>query len=343
MNKPRIMTPTESYVVVYPQFVKLANTQLEDCHWTSTEIEVEKDKQDMRVNINPAAYHAITTGLKLFTRYELFAGNEYWLSRIMKAFPRPEIQRMASVFGMFELAVHAPFYNKLNEVLGLDTDEFYTSYVNDPVLNARVKHLDSLVDSDNDLLSVAMFSIMEGAILFSSFALFKSFQSNGNNMIGNTVRGINQSVIDEGLHQTGGAMLFRSAIAEMREEAISNGTLPDFEAFLAALTNKILRGALKLYEHEERISDMLMEKGDIGTGVTAKKMKIFAKSRVNICLNDLGMPSLFMAEELEGNEIAEWFYGGMQQYQMNDFFVGQGREYTRGWNEDNFEWDTTGV
>jgi ribonucleotide reductase beta subunit family protein with ferritin-like domain len=261
----------------------------------------------------------------------------------MKAFPRPEIQRMASVFGMFELAIHAPFYNKLNEVLGLDTDEFYTSYVDDPVLNARVKHLDSLVESDNDLLSVAMFSIMEGAILFSSFALFKSFQSNGNNMIGNTVRGINQSVIDEGLHQTGGAMLFRAAIAEMREEAISNGTLPEFEAFLADLTNKILRGALKLYEHEERISDMLMEKGDIGTGVTAKKMKVFAKSRVNICLNDLGMPSLFMAEELEGNEIAEWFYGGMQQYQMNDFFVGQGREYTRGWNEDNFEWDTTGV
>ena len=153
MTKPRIMTPTESYVTLYPQFIKLADTQLEDCLWTSTEIKVEKDKQDMLVNMTEAEHHAVTTGLKLFTRYEMFAGKEYWLNRFIKAFPRPETERMASVFGMFELAVHAPFYNKLNEVLGLDTDEFYTSYVDDPVLNSRVKFLDNLVDDPDDLLS----------------------------------------------------------------------------------------------------------------------------------------------------------------------------------------------
>lgn len=333
-TRPQIMTPTESYVTVYPEFVKLADTQFEDCRWTAKEIEVEKDKQDMLVNVNDAAKHAITTGLKLFTRYEMFAGTEYWMGRIMRAFPRPEIQRLASVNGMMELHVHAVFYNKLNEALGLDTDEFYTSYVNDPVLNTRVQFLDKYVDSKDDLLSVAVFSLMEGAILFSNFALFKSFQSNGNNMIGNTVRGIDQSVVDEGLHQIGGAMLFRKAIEEWK-------SILSPEAFVKmwkSLCNKIRRAAKKLAEHEFRISEMLMSKGDIGTGITLKGLIQFVMSRVNLCLNDLGVPVLFTKKQIGENPIAEWFYGGVQKFQMNDFFVGQGREYSSHWREEDFEW-----
>lgn len=332
--KPRIMTPTDSYVTVYPQFVELADTQFQDCRWTADEIAVEKDKQDMLVNVNEAARHAITTGLKLFTRYEMFAGTEYWMGRVMKAFPRPEVQRMAGVFGAFELQVHAPFYNKLNEVLGLDTDEFYTSYVDDPVLNSRVKFLDSAVDSKDDLLSLAVFSMMEGGVLFSNFALFKSFQSKGNNLIGNTVRGIDQSVVDEGLHQTGGAMLFRLAIEELSELL----TPEEFKKLLRSLHNRIRRAAKKLAEHEFRISDMLMEKGDIGTGITALALKQFVMSRINICLNDLGVKALYSKKQIGANPIAEWFYGGVQKFQLNDFFVGKGREYTTTWVEELFAW-----
>ena len=175
---PRIQTPTESYKTYYPQFIEFADTQLEKCFWTSNEIAIEKDKQDMLINMTEAEHHAVVTALKLFVKYELFVGNEYWGSRIAKKFPRPEIQRMAAVFAMTELAVHAPFYNKLNEVLGLNTDEFYTSYVDDPVLKDRVDFLDSVVNSEDDLLSIGAFSIVEGAILFSSFAMFKNFQSN---------------------------------------------------------------------------------------------------------------------------------------------------------------------
>lgn len=337
MQKPRIMTPTDSYVVLYPEFIKLADTQFEDCRWTANEIAVEKDKQDMLVNANPALQHAITTGLKLFTRYEMFAGTEYWMGRVMKAFPRPEVQRMASVFGAFELQVHAPFYNKLNEVLGLDTDEFYTSYVNDPVLDSRVKFLDKAVDSKDDLLSLAVFSMMEGAVLFSNFALFKSCQSKGNNMIGNVVRGIDQSVVDEGLHQTGGAMIFRQAIAEWKELLSPEA----FKKMWRTLCNKIRRSAKKLAEHEFRISAMLMEKGDIGTGITLEGLIQFVMSRINICLNDLGVPVLFSKKQIGANPIAEWFYGGVQKFQMNDFFVGKGREYTTTWDEQRFIWPVT--
>ena len=324
MTQPRIKTATDSYVVHYPQFIELADTQLEKCFWTSNEINVEKDRQDMLVNMTEAEHHAVTTALKLFVKYEIFVGTEYWLTRVMNKFPRPEIQRMASVFGMTELAVHAPFYNKLNEVLGLNTDEFYTSYVDDPVLKSRVEFLESVVDSEDDLLSLAAFSIIEGAILFSSFAMFKNFQSNGNNLIGATVQGINQSVIDEGLHQTAGAALFKVVLKESKLKPAAK----------AELYEKIQGVAKTIAEHEERIVDMLFEKGPL-RGITAEQLKIFVRSRVNICLNDLGVLTVFVTEV---NPVADWFYTGMQSYMQVDFFASVGREYQRSWDAGGFLW-----
>lgn len=321
---PRIKTHTESYVVHYPQFIEFADTQLEKCFWTSNEIAMEKDKQDLLVNMTEAEKHAVTTALKLFVKYELFVGTEYWLTRVMNKFPRPEIQRMASVFGMVELAVHAPFYNKLNEVLGLNTEEFYTDYVNDPVLKDRVDFLDGAVASEDDLLSLATFSMIEGAVLFSSFAMFKNFQSNGNNLISNTVRGINQSVIDEGLHQQAGAALFKQVL---KESKVKGEALEDLKSKIEIVAGKIL-------EHEERIIDMFFEKGPL-RGVTAEQMKSFVAHRVNICMDALGVQPCW---EVVDNTVEDWFYGGVQKYQALDFFSGVGREYTRNWNEKAFEW-----
>ena len=103
----RIQTPTRSYVCHYPEAVKFAETA-ESIFWTRGEINTEKDKQDMLVNMTEAERHGVITTLKLFTLYEMCVGTDYWLGRVMQMFPRPEIQRMASVFGMFELNVHGP-------------------------------------------------------------------------------------------------------------------------------------------------------------------------------------------------------------------------------------------
>ena len=43
---------------------------------------------------------------------------------------------------MFELAVHAPFYNKINLLLNAHDDSFYTDYVNNHVLKARMDSID---------------------------------------------------------------------------------------------------------------------------------------------------------------------------------------------------------
>lgn len=321
---PRIKTHTESYVVHYPQFIEFADTQLEKCFWTSNEINMEKDKQDLLINMTESEKHAVTTALKLFVKYELFVGTEYWLTKVLNRYPRPEIQRMASVFGMVELAVHAPFYNKLNEVLGLNTEEFYTDYVNDTVLKDRVDFLNELVNSENELLSLAVFSMMEGAILFSSFALFKSFQSNGNNLLSNTVRGISQSLIDEGLHQQAGAALYKQVVKESKVKKTS----------LENLHSLISEAGSKLFEHECKIIEMFFEKGNL-RGVTAQGMKTFVASRINLCLQDLGVKPIF---EISDNVVGDWFYASAQSYQFNDIFSGIGREYSRAWDEQSFAW-----
>lgn len=325
VDSPRLMTKTESFVVDYPQAVEFANKQLK-IFWLPDEIKVEKDVQDILVNMTPAEKHGVITTLRLFTLYELKAGAEYWGGRFMRLFPRPELMRMASAFSMFELAVHKPFYNKINELLHLNTDEFYLSYAKDPVLAERMAFIDEIVSGDDPLMSLAGFSMVEGAVLYSSFAFLKHFQSKGKNKLNNVVRGINFSVRDENLHSMGGAWAFKQLLEEM-----SPG-----KEYMSQLEDKIMAIARRLFEHEHRIVDMIFEKGDID-GVTKEEMQMFVKSRLNVCLSQLGFAPAFSVDP-EADRVSSWFYRGINNYGYNDFFAGAGKEYNRNWDESGFTW-----
>ena len=324
----RIKTPQPAYVFDYPQAVEFAEAQ-NAVFWLADEIKVEKDVQDINVNMTDSEKHGVITVLKLFTLYELVAGKEYWGNRVMKAFPRPDIQMMASAFSYFELNVHAPFYNKLNEALHLNTEEFYLSYAKDPMLKERMEFIDRMVSNKSDLLSLAVFSIVEGAVLYSAFAFLKHFQSVGKNKLLNVVRGINFSVRDENLHCEGGAWLYNQTKLEMLEEGVQP------EQTYVAIEEQIIASAKEIYEHECRIVDMIFENGQMD-GITDVQMKRFIESRINICLKNLGIKHIF---EVGYNPIQNWFYDGINAYQMNDFFTGIGNQYNRNWSEDSFTWN----
>ena len=119
--------------------INFAEQQLK-IFWLPDEVKVEKDIQDILVNFSEAERHAAITTLKLFSLYETHAGDEYWGNRYRRMFDGAEFHRMAAVFSMFELAIHAPFYNKINELLNIDTPEFYLEYQKSPVLSERMKH-----------------------------------------------------------------------------------------------------------------------------------------------------------------------------------------------------------
>lgn len=323
----QLLTPTKSYVTRYPAAIQFAETQ-ERIFWTSNEIDVSKDVMDLRVHMSEAEKHGVITTLKLFTMYELVAGEEYWLGRVLNTFQRPDIQRMAATFGFFELNVHAPFYSKINKELMLDSDEFYLGYVNDPTLKGRMEFIGNAVNDPDHLYSLAVFSLIEGAVLYSSFAFLKHFQAKGKNKLLNVVRGINFSVRDENLHSEGGAWLYKTLYNELTEGGTK--TLPNIEK----LSGEVLEAAKAIYEHEARIVDMIFEKGEM-EGITAEQMKTFVKSRVNLCLERLGIQPLF---EVSNNIIADWFYDNINAVSLHDFFTGVGNSYNRDWDEKRFTW-----
>ena len=327
----RILTPKSEYTTDYPIAIEFAKQQAE-IFWLPDEIEVEKDLHDLKTNFSESEYHGVISTLKLFTIYELSVGNDYWQNYVTKVFPRPDIQRMATTFAFMEIGVHAPFYNKINEVLGLDTDEFYNSYKEDAVLANRMAWIGKRTEKKdtvyNILKSVGVFSMIEGAVLYSSFAFLKHFNSAGKNKLININAGINFSAIDETLHSQAGAWLFRTLLQEAEEDGqIST-------AQLNLLNHELEDTAKVILEHESIIIDKIFEKGAI-KGITENQLKHFVESRLDICMENLGFKGIFKPTY---NPIAKWFYKDLESSTLHDFFSSTGNDYNRNWIEGKFQW-----
>jgi ribonucleoside-diphosphate reductase beta chain len=315
-NIDLLHTKTGAYQILFPEAVKFAEDQF-SIAWPPSEFPVAEDIQDVLTNFSESEMHSTITASKLFTLYELKAGTDYWLGRVMRRYPSACIQRMASAFGNAELNYHAPFYNELNKALNLDTLEFYTSYVDNPLLKERMDYIDSIIRSPDDALSLAVFSMVEGVVLYSTFAYFKHYRANGKNKIKNLVSGINASIRDETLHSTGGAWLFSKELEFL-------GKKPEDYA------EQIYEAARYLCEHEKLINAMLFEKGSI-EGYTLTQANHFVESRVNFCLQQLGLKPIYVVKY---NPVAEWFYDSTLALKLHDFFNTSGSDYKRNWSQE---------
>ncbi len=323
-----IRTSTSAYVFDYPMAEELAKKQ-RSIFWTAEEIPVANDKQDFLVNMTPAEQAAVKTTLKLFTIYELILGGEVWGDRIFHAFPRPEVQMMSNAFSFAELNMHAPFYAKLNKALMIDTEEFYNSYKNDPVLAERIQFVWDAVAEEDLLYALSVFTLMENCVLYSNFAFLKHFQSGGKNLLQNVISGINFSARDENLHATGGAWLFNTVLDEYQATVATD----KFEAERDELYERVRHVAQYVYAHEARIVEMLFAHGPI-PGIEREDLETFVKSRVDMTLANMRMQPLF---DVTDNPIAEWFYSGINGTQFHDFFQVTGNEYNRNVGETEFE------
>jgi len=166
--------------------------------------------------------------------------------------------------------------------------------------------------------------MVEGAVLYSSFAFLKHFQAQGKNKLVNVCAGINFSVRDEHLHSIGGAWLFRELKKELK---LSEEQEEEVKTSLVEVANKIL-------EHEKEIIGLLFSEGKI-EGITEKQLIHFVESRLDICLEQLGYDKIFKPTY---NPIAGWFYQNINGGQFHDFFQKVGSEYNRDWKEEEFEW-----
>lgn len=313
----------DGWVVKYKKFYELADEQMHT-FWPWDEPLVENDLQDLRTNLTEAEMQGIVTVLKLFTLYEMRVGEDYWSSRIAKTFKRPEIQRMASMFSAVEFNSHAPFYNKINEILYLDTEEFYAQWRQTESLRNRIEFVAQCAGDPDDLLSIAAFSFIEGAVLYSSFAFIKHFQAQecGKDLLKNICRGVDQSMCDESLHSVGGAELFK----QIRQEAIEDGMhVSDVDAAILKMADTVL-------EHERQIIALIFDGKKI-KGISEDTLIDFVKQRLNVCLEQLGYAGKYSPET---NDVEQWFYKNTTGRKLHDFFTGSGSEYNLSWQEDKF-------
>lgn len=327
----RLLQEKTEYVMEYKEAVEFANGQME-IFWLPDEIDVEKDLQSLKTVFNEAEYHGVVSTLKLFTLYEVRVGGDYWGEYINKVFKRPDIQRMANVFSFMEVNVHAPFYNRINEVLGLDNEEFYNSYLADPILKNRMEWIGRQTTKSETLYdilsSIAIFSMIEGAILFSSFAFLKHFNNNGKNKLTNVNAGINFSIQDEQKHSEGGAWLFRTLL----REAIEDSAITEDE--IVRLKGKLEKTTRVILEHEGIIISKIFEHGTM-KGITDVQLNNFVQSRLDICLTNLGFDAIYKPTY---NPIAKWIYNDIQSSTLHDFFNSVGSDYHRNWSDNKFEW-----
>lgn len=322
MDLPRIMQPAQFYSEEdYPQALKFTDQQM-SIFWLPNELDLAKDEQDLRVHLTAAELHGVTTVLKLFTRYELLVGSEYWGGTIARSFPRTEIQAMAALFSAMELSVHARFYNRVNAIMNLDSEDFFMSYTHDPDLVERMDFVTGHLYHEDVAVSLAAFAFVEGAILYSSFAFLRAFQDNGRDLLKNLAAGVRFSAQDEGLHSEAGAWLFRTVMEE------SGRAVSELTEVVNAITDTVER-------HEFLIIDKLFERGPI-LGVTPDDLKNFVQHRVNVVLKSLGYPAKH--PDLVECRLVNSFYIGMQSYGMNDFFVSVGNEYDRSVDESALGW-----
>ena len=327
INSTNLRKGTEVYKIQYPWAVEIADKQV-SVYWPPTEIDVNKDIQDMRINMTLPETHGVITNLRLFTLYEMEAGIGYWGGRVIKRFPHAsDIQRMAQVFAYTESGIHAPFYNELNKALNLDSDEFYTDYVKDEGLKARMDFIGSAIGHENDLISVGTFSMVEGAILYSSFAFLKHFQAQSKNKLKNVVSGINFSHRDEDLHAIGGSLLFRELLKESK--------LTERET--TKIYEELYESARKILQHEKYIIKMTFSEGEI-SGINEESLEQFVKSRLNLCLQNLGLEPIFDEGE---NPIKKWFYEGVNAVQLGDFFNGTNNTYNNNCVRTKFKFNKT--
>lgn len=326
----RITSPNSSYELKYPKVLELADKQAEEQLWFKNEMVVENDRMELEYVLTQQQLHAVKTVLHLFLQYELHVGDEYWNGIFVKLFPRWESKAGASTMAFIELMVHARSYNEINIVLGLDRDSYYTAYVNDPILNSRMEWLEGILRGDNKMLSALCFSLTETALLFSSFAILKSFQANGINLIKVIAQIANQSALDEDLHGTYAVEHFNTYFAEV------GMPLWEHDDMFA----KLIAACHYVFEHEKRIIAMAIPEGELN-GFTTEDYVLFVAYRIGVFLERLGVPQELVPEEFRvsylESSVATMFNKNTYGYQMPDFFTkGQNREYESSWSADQF-------
>lgn len=321
-----ITSDYDGYETRYPKLLELSDKQLEKQMWFASETKVyEEDRLEMLYKLTPTQQRVVKAILPMFRKYEDNVA-DFWVKVFAEYFKAPECKEGALVIGMMERAVHERFYDKVNKVYGTDTDEHYISYLQDPIFKERAKWLGKTLKGKDKHEVCLVYGLVEGVSLFSMFALLRSFQANGYNLISTTVKGTKQSAIDELLHSEYLATAFNYYYAER------GFTLEEDEEYY----NKLLEQTYNVVENEKYILTQLIgEEGSFNSVKIEEYFTLIEKLADDYFVR-LGCKKLPF--NVENSELHSWFVTQSVAYAEPDFFgKGKNKEYEMAWTADSFK------
>jgi len=305
----------------YPEYYTEGWLPQAQAFWLHTEIPMSGDVKDWNEKLTESEKSLVGNILLGFAQTEC-AVSDYWTQKVVRWFPKHEIQQMAMMFGSQE-TIHAVAYSYLNETLGL---EDFEAFLHEPATAERFENLVSYdgIHPVGIATSLALFSAFaEGVSLYSAFAVLYSFQ------LRNLLKGIGQqmkwSVRDESLHSKMGCRLFRHMCEEMT-------------SLKEHVKKDVLDAASLMLELEEKYIDKMFEQGDI-ENLKAKDLKNFIRKRINEKIVELGYNDHANYFEFDSDSASEldWFYHLTGGVTHTDFFAIRPTDYSKA-NEKE-DWD----
>lgn len=306
----------------YPGAKALMESQ-QDVSWSAQEIPVEDDKHDYLSVMSIPQRRLTDTTLQLFVEIEQRVG-DVW-EKFASWFPHSEIGAACIEIARMEKSVHAFFYQKMSDVLNLDPAAIAEQQQAVSVLREKLQLLETITSNldANKALSLFTVAAIEQVLLFSNFAMLKSFKANGNNLIKKTLTGVDYVVQDEQLHGDFAAYLHNTYFNELYEAGMY---MPDHENLCKSVIREIVA-------HEDAVIDYVYDGYTSINDITPAQLKYFIRSRANTLLQSMNMSPEY---ELVGPDaIASWFYKSLKSIKVHDFFAASTTQYRKNWKTDN--------
>lgn len=327
MVKPLLPIETQNNLFglyLYPQAKEIMEEQ-QDKSWSAQEIPVEDDKHDFLSKMSIPQRRLTDTTLQLFVEIEQRVG-DVW-EEIASWFPHSEIEGTCIEIARMEKSVHAFFYQKMSDVLNLDPTSIAEQQQAVKALRNKLVLLEKITSNlaNNKALSLFTVSAIEQVLLFSNFAMLKSFKANGNNLIKKTLTGVDYVVQDEQLHGVFAAYLHNTYINELASLGI---TLPNHEVSCRDVLQEII-------EHEDSVIDYVYDGIDSINDITSEQLKVFIRVRANKLLEDMNFVPSYEVDPVH-DKISHWFYKGLKSIKVHDFFSASTTQYRKNWKLDNF-------
>lgn len=305
-----LLTPRAHYrPFEYPHYFEYFQKQ-NQAHWLPSEVPMESDISDYRFRLSPNEIGLITNILRFFTQSDIEVNNNY-NTRLIPAFPKPEIKMMLSAFAAME-SVHVWAYSYLNDSLGLPEQEYGTFLKYESMRNKYQYFQQFGTDTIEDLLvNLAVFGgFIEGVSLFSSFAILMNFPRLGK------MKGVGQivtwSIRDESLHSTAVCRLFRDLINE-------NPSL-----WTNAVQEKIYQACRDMVALEDAFIDACFSLGAVD-GLTPEDVKTYVRFTADKKLIELRLDKMYHVQ----NPL-EWLDVMVNAKEHTNFFENRATEYAKG-------------